>query len=196
MDQGLSGQVGVGPGSICTTRIVAGVGVPQITAIAMVAEVLKGRIPLVADGGIRYSGDIAKARVAGASSVMNRDCSPVPRKGPAKSSCSRALVQELPRHGFARGDGAGLQGSLLPGRLRCGQLVPEGIEGLVPYRGPLANIVHQLSGRSRVHGYVVARQSRKCGHRPKFVRVPTAGTRESHVHEVADHQGTTDYRAS
>ncbi|MDQ5848869.1 MAG: IMP dehydrogenase, partial [Pseudomonadota bacterium] len=145
VDHGADGvKVGIGPGSICTTRIVAGVGVPQITAIAMVAEVLKGRIPLIADGGIRYSGDIAKALVAGASTVMIGGLFAGTEEAPGE-------VELYQGRSYKSYRGMGSLGAMQDGSKDryfqdasdADKLVPEGIEGRVPYRGPLRNVVHQ-----------------------------------------------------
>ena len=198
MDHGADAvKVGVGPGSICTTRIVAGVGVPQITAIAMVAEVLKGRIPLIADGGIRYSGDIAKALVAGASTVMIGGLFAGTEEAPGE-------VELFQGRSYKSYRGMGSLGAMEQGSKDryfqdasdADKLVPEGIEGRVPYRGPLANIVHQLSGGVRASmGYVGCATIEEMRTRPKFVRVTSAGTRESHVHDVQITKEPPNYRA-
>jgi IMP dehydrogenase len=199
MDHGADAvKVGVGPGSICTTRIVAGVGVPQITAIAMVAEVLKGRIPLIADGGIRYSGDIAKALVAGASTVMIGGLFAGTEEGPGE-------VELFQGRSYKSYRGMGSLGAMELGSKDryfqdasdADKLVPEGIEGRVPYRGPLANIVHQLVGGVRASmGYVGCATIEEMRTRPKFVRVTSAGTRESHVHDVQITKEPPNYRMS
>ena len=196
MDAGADAvKVGVGPGSICTTRIVAGVGVPQITAIGMVAEALKGRIPLIADGGIRYSGDIAKAIVAGASTVMIGGLFAGTEEAPGEVELFQGRsLQELSRHGLARRDGAGLARTAISRTPRdADKLVPEGIEGRVPYRGPLRNIVHQLVGGLRASmGYVgcatieeMRTQAQvRARHQRRHAREPCA--------RRADHQGTAE----
>jgi IMP dehydrogenase len=199
MDNGADAvKVGVGPGSICTTRIVAGVGVPQITAIAMVAEVLKGRIPLIADGGIRFSGDIAKALVAGASTVMIGGLFAGTEEAPGE-------VELFQGRSYKSYRGMGSLGAMELGSKDryfqdasdADKLVPEGIEGRVPYRGPLANIVHQLGGGVRASmGYVGCATIEEMRTRPKFVRVTSAGTRESHVHDVQITKEPPNYRAS
>ena len=198
MDAGADAvKVGVGPGSICTTRIVAGVGVPQITAIAMVAEVLKGRIPLIADGGIRYSGDIGKALVAGASCVMIGGLFAGTEEAPGE-------VELYQGRSYKSYRGMGSLGAMEQGSKDryfqdasdADKLVPEGIEGRVPYRGPLANIVHQLAGGLRASmGYVGCSTIEEMRTRPKFVRVTSAGTRESHVHDVQITKEPPNYRA-
>ena len=199
MDHGADAvKVGVGPGSICTTRIVAGVGVPQITAIAMVAEVLKGRIPLIADGGIRYSGDIAKALVAGASTVMIGGLFAGTEEAPGD-------VELFQGRSYKSYRGMGSIGAMELGSKDryfqdasdADKLVPEGIEGRVPYRGQLASIVHQLSGGVRASmGYVGCATIEEMRTRPKFVRVTNAGTREAHVHDVQITKEPPNYRAS
>ena len=199
MDAGADAvKVGVGPGSICTTRIVAGVGVPQITAVGMVAEALKGRIPLIADGGIRYSGDIAKALVAGASSIMIGGLFAGTEESPGETELFQGRSYKSYR-------GMGSLGAMEQGSKDryfqdasdADKLVPEGIEGRVPYRGPLANIVHQLAGGVRASmGYVGCANIEEMRTRPKFVRVTSAGTRESHVHDVQITKEPPNYRAS
>ena len=199
MDHGADAvKVGVGPGSICTTRIVAGVGVPQISAIAMVAEVLKGRIPLIADGGIRFSGDIAKALVAGASTVMIGGLFAGTEEAPGE-------VELFQGRSYKSYRGMGSLGAMEQGSKDryfqdasdADKLVPEGIEGRVPYRGPLANIVHQLGGGVRASmGYVGCANIEEMRTRPKFVRVTAAGTRESHVHDVQITKEPPNYRTS
>ena len=190
-------KVGVGPGSICTTRIVAGVGVPQITAVGMVAEALKGRIPLIADGGIRYSGDIAKALVAGASTIMIGGLFAGTEEAPGE-------VELFQGRSYKSYRGMGSLGAMELGSKDryfqdasdADKLVPEGIEGRVPYRGLLRNIVHQLSGGIRASmGYVGCASIEEMRTRPKFVRVTNAGTREAHVHDVQITKEPPNYRA-
>ena len=174
-----------------------GVGVPQITAIAMVAEVLKGRIPLIADGGIRYSGDIGKALVAGASCVMIGGLFAGTEEAPGE-------VELYQGRSYKSYRGMGSLGAMEQGSKDryfqdasdADKLVPEGIEGRVPYRGPLANIVHQLAGGLRASmGYVGCSTIEEMRTRPKFVRVTSAGTRESHVHDVQITKEPPNYRA-
>ena len=198
MDAGADAvKVGVGPGSICTTRIVAGVGVPQITAVSMVAEALQDRIPLIADGGIRYSGDIGKALVAGASCVMIGGLFAGTEEAPGE-------VELYQGRSYKSYRGMGSLGAMEQGSKDryfqdasdADKLVPEGIEGRVPYRGPLANIVHQLAGGLRASmGYVGCSTIEEMRTRPKFVRVTSAGTRESHVHDVQITKEPPNYRA-
>src|SRR5688572_8745364 len=189
-------KVGVGPGSICTTRIVAGVGVPQITAVSMVADALKGEIPLIADGGIRYSGDIAKAIAAGASCVMIGGLFAGTEEAPGE-------VELFQGRSYKSYRGMGSLGAMEKGSKDryfqdasdADKLVPEGIEGRVPYRGPLRNIVHQLAGGLRASmGYVGCASIEEMRTKPMFVRVTNAGTREAHVHDVQITKEPPNYR--
>jgi IMP dehydrogenase len=197
MDHGADAvKVGVGPGSICTTRIVAGVGVPQITAVSMVADALKGRIPLIADGGVRYSGDIAKAIAAGASTVMIGGLFAGTEEAPGE-------VELFQGRSYKSYRGMGSLGAMEKGsKDRYFQdtsdpdkLVPEGIEGRVPYRGALRAIVHQLAGGLRASmGYVGCATIDDMRVRPSFVRVSNAGAREAHVHDVQITKEPPNYR--
>ncbi|MDQ3286655.1 MAG: IMP dehydrogenase [Pseudomonadota bacterium] len=197
MDSGADAvKVGVGPGSICTTRIVAGVGVPQITAVAMVAEALQDRIPLIADGGIRYSGDIGKAIVAGASSVMVGGLFAGTEEAPGE-------VELFQGRSYKSYRGMGSLGAMEQGSKDryfqdssdADKLVPEGIEGRVPYRGPLSGVVHQLAGGLRATmGYVGTATIEEMRKKPSFVRVTNAGSRESHVHDVQITKEPPNYR--
>jgi IMP dehydrogenase len=190
-------KVGVGPGSICTTRIVAGVGVPQITAVSMVAEALAGSgVPLIADGGIRYSGDIAKALVAGASCVMIGGMFAGTEEAPGE-------VELYQGRSYKSYRGMGSLGAMQQGSkdryfqdaADVDKLVPEGIEGRVPYRGPLRNIIHQLVGGLRASmGYVGCATVEDMRTKPRFVRVTSAGMRESHVHDVTITKEAPNYR--
>ncbi|HJU38548.1 MAG TPA: IMP dehydrogenase [Tahibacter sp.] len=190
-------KVGVGPGSICTTRIVAGVGVPQVSAVAMVAEALKHTdVPLIADGGIRYSGDIAKALVAGASSVMIGGMFAGTEEAPGE-------VELYQGRSYKSYRGMGSLGAMQNGskdryfqdEADADKLVPEGIEGRVPYRGPLRSIVHQLTGGLRASmGYVGCATVEDLRTKPQFVRITSAGVRESHVHDVAITKEAPNYR--
>ncbi len=191
-------KVGVGPGSICTTRIVAGVGVPQITAIGMVAEALKEQIPLIADGGIRYSGDIAKAIAAGASTVMIGGLFAGTEEAPGE-------IELFQGRSYKSYRGMGSLGAMEQGSKDryfqdasdADKLVPEGIEGRVPYRGPVRAIVHQLAGGLRASmGYVGCADIDSMRTRPEFVRVSNAGVRESHVHDVQITKEPPNYRMS
>ncbi|MGN6313884.1 MAG: IMP dehydrogenase [Rhodanobacteraceae bacterium] len=189
-------KVGVGPGSICTTRIVAGVGVPQITAIAMVADALQNEIPLIADGGIRYSGDIAKAIAAGASSVMLGSMFAGTEEAPGE-------VELYQGRSYKSYRGMGSLGAMQKGssdryfqdEADVDKLVPEGIEGRVPYRGPLRSIVHQLIGGLRSSmGYCGCANIDEMRSKPQFVRVTGAGIREAHVHDVQITKEAPNYR--
>ncbi len=198
MDHGADAvKVGVGPGSICTTRVVAGVGVPQITAVAMVAEALQDRIPLIADGGIRYSGDIGKALVAGASTVMVGGLFAGTEEAPGE-------VELFQGRSYKSYRGMGSIGAMEQGSKDryfqdasdADKLVPEGIEGRVPYRGPLRGVVHQLAGGLRATmGYVGCATIEEMRKKPSFVRITNAGSRESHVHDVQITKEPPNYRA-
>ena len=198
MDAGADAvKVGVGPGSICTTRIVAGVGVPQVTAISMVAEALQDRIPLIADGGIRYSGDIGKAIVAGASTVMIGGLFAGTEESPGETELFQGRSYKSYR-------GMGSLGAMEKGSKDryfqdssdADTLVPEGIEGRVPYRGPLSAVVHQLAGGLRATmGYVGCASIEEMRAKPQFVKVTGAGQRESHVHDVQITKEPPNYRA-
>ncbi|HEU4856220.1 MAG TPA: IMP dehydrogenase [Rhodanobacteraceae bacterium] len=189
-------KVGVGPGSICTTRIVAGVGVPQITAISMVADAMQGTLPVIADGGVRYSGDIAKAIVAGASCVMLGSMFAGTEEAPGEIELYQGRSYKSYR-------GMGSLGAMQSGssdryfqeQAAADKLVPEGIEGRVPYRGPLRAIVHQMIGGLRASmGYCGCANIEQMRTRPQFVRVTSAGTREAHVHDVQITKEAPNYR--
>jgi IMP dehydrogenase len=198
MDHGADAvKVGVGPGSICTTRVVAGVGVPQVTAVAMVAEALKDRIPLIADGGIRYSGDIGKALVAGASTVMVGGLFAGTEEAPGE-------IELFQGRSYKSYRGMGSLGAMEQGSKDryfqdasdADKLVPEGIEGRVPYRGSLGGVVHQLAGGLRATmGYVGCATIEEMRKKPSFVRITNAGARESHVHDVQITKEPPNYRA-
>ena len=197
MDAGADAvKVGVGPGSICTTRVVAGVGVPQVTAISMVAEALQDRIPLIADGGIRYSGDLGKALAAGASTVMIGGLFAGTEESPGETELYQGRSYKSYR-------GMGSLGAMEKGSkdryfqdsADADKLVPEGIEGRVPYRGPLAGVVHQLAGGLRATmGYVGCATIDEMRKKPSFVKVTGAGQRESHVHDVQITKEPPNYR--
>ncbi|MFC7300218.1 IMP dehydrogenase [Cognatiluteimonas weifangensis] len=199
MDAGADAvKVGVGPGSICTTRIVAGVGVPQITAVSMVAEALADRIPLIADGGIRYSGDIGKAIVAGASAVMVGGLFAGTEESPGESELFQGRSYKSYRGmGSLAAMEKGSKDRYFQEASDPDKLVPEGIEGRVPYRGPLGGVVHQLAGGLRAAmGYVGCATIEEMRRKPSFVKVTTAGTRESHVHDVQITKEPPNYRMS
>ncbi len=191
-------KVGIGPGSICTTRVVAGVGVPQITAIADCVRVAESHgIPIIADGGIKFSGDVTKAIAAGASCIMVGSLF----AGTEESPGDRILYQGRSYKVYR---GMGSLGAMKKGsKDRYGQagaadekLVPEGIEGRVPYRGSLASILYQLVGGLRSGmGYTGSRTITELRDRAKFVRITSQGLRESHVHDVIITEEAPNYRS-
>ncbi len=201
VDAGADGvKVGIGPGSICTTRIVAGVGVPQITAVSNVAETLEGTgVPCIADGGIRYSGDIAKALAAGAHAIMIGSMFAGTEESPGEVELNQgrsyksyrgmgSLGAMTTRHGSS--DRYFQEGS------EADKLVPEGIEGRVPYKGALAPVINQLLGGIRASmGYTGCRSIEEMRTIPQFVRVTNAGMAESHVHDVTITKEAPNYRA-
>ncbi|HKF93964.1 MAG TPA: IMP dehydrogenase, partial [Gammaproteobacteria bacterium] len=180
-------KVGIGPGSICTTRVVAGVGVPQITAIADVHKALEGgNVPLVADGGIRFAGDVAKALAAGGHTVMIGGLFAGTKEAPGEVELYQGRSYKAYR-------GMGSLGAMQQGSSEryfqendeIEKLVPEGIEGRVPYKGTLVTIIHQLLGGVRASmGYVGCKSIDELHERAQFVRVSIAGMRESHIHDV------------
>jgi IMP dehydrogenase len=191
-------KVGIGPGSICTTRIVAGVGVPQITAIANVADALKKTgVPMIADGGIRYSGDLAKAIAAGANSIMMGSLFAGTEEAPGETELYQGRSYKSYR-------GMGSLGAMQQGSSdryfqdddsELGKLVPEGIEGRVPYKGTVHAIIYQLLGGLRSSmGYVGCADIEQMRSKAKFVKVTSAGVRESHVHDVAITKEAPNYR--
>ncbi|NHQ85487.1 IMP dehydrogenase [Iodobacter sp. HSC-16F04] len=183
-------KVGIGPGSICTTRIVAGVGVPQITAVANVADALAGTgIPLIADGGIRYSGDISKAIAAGASSVMLGGLFGGTDEAPGEVELYQGRTYKSYRGMGSLGAMAGSNGSsdryFQDNVNNADKLVPEGIEGRVAYKGPITAIIHQLMGGLRSSmGYLGCKTITEIHEKAEFVQITAAGIRESHVHDV------------
>ena len=183
-------KVGIGPGSICTTRIVAGVGVPQVTAIAEATRALKGTgVPAIADGGIRYSGDMSKAIVAGASTVMMGSMFAGTEEAPGEVELYQGRSYKSYRGMGSLGAMAGKEGSsdrYFQESVEAEKLVPEGIEGRVPYKGSIIPIVHQLVGGLRASmGYVGCKTIEEMRTRPEFVKITGAGIQESHVHDVA-----------
>ncbi|MEJ2299376.1 MAG: IMP dehydrogenase [Woeseiaceae bacterium] len=194
-------KVGIGPGSICTTRVIAGVGVPQVSAVADVAEALKkSGIPLIADGGIRYSGDIAKALVAGAYSVMIGSLFAGTEESPGEVELYQGRSYKSYRGMGSVGAMGGAQGSsdryFQDTTEELGKLVPEGIEGRVAYKGSLLAIVHQLVGGIRAAmGYTGSASIDEMRVKPQFVRMTGAGVAESHVHDVAITKEAPNYRA-
>ena len=199
-DAGADGvKVGIGPGSICTTRVVAGVGVPQITAILNALEGAGPKIPIIADGGIRYSGDIAKAIAAGASSVMLGSLFAGTEESPGDTELYQGRSYKSYR-------GMGSLGAMQEGSAdryfqdaegegEAEKLVPEGIEGRVPYKGPLSAVIHQLTGGIRAAmGYCGCPTIDDMRTRAEFVEITTAGIRESHVHDVQITKEAPNYR--
>jgi len=199
MDHGADGvKVGIGPGSICTTRIVAGVGVPQITAVQNVSAALKGTgIPMVADGGIRYSGDIAKALAAGADSVMLGGLFAGTEEAPGETELYQGRSYKSYR-------GMGSLGAMQQGSSdryfqddedNAEKLVPEGVEGRVPYKGSVVAVIQQLMGGLRSSmGYVGCGTIDDMKQRAEFVEITAAGVRESHVHDVQIVKEAPNYR--
>jgi IMP dehydrogenase len=191
-------KVGIGPGSICTTRIVAGVGVPQISAVSNVAKELEGTgVPLIADGGVRYSGDAAKALAAGAYSIMIGGLFAGTEEAPGE-------VELFQGRSYKAYRGMGSIGAMEKGSsdryfqdkdAGSEKLVPEGIEGRVPYKGPLGTIIHQLLGGIRASmGYVGCANLDEMRSKPEFVRISGAGIQESHVHDVTITKEAPNYR--
>ena len=195
-------KVGIGPGSICTTRIVAGVGVPQIMAIDNVATALKGSgVPLIADGGIRFSGDIAKAIAAGAHTVMMGGMFAGTEEAPGEIVLFQGRSYKSYR-------GMGSIGAMQQGSAdryfqdntganpNADKLVPEGIEGRVPYKGSLVSIVFQMAGGLRASmGYCGCASIEEMREKAEFVEITSAGIRESHVHDVQITKEAPNYRA-
>ena len=192
-------KVGIGPGSICTTRIVTGVGVPQITAVSDVAAALAGsEIPLISDGGIRYSGDLAKVIVAGAHAVMLGGLFAGTEEAPGEVELYQGRSYKSYRGMGSLGAMSQRQGSsdrYFQEGSEIEKLVPEGIEGRVPYKGLLHVIVHQLVGGLRAAmGYTGCANIAEMRTKPKFLRVTLAGMRESHVHDVQITKEAPNYR--
>jgi IMP dehydrogenase len=199
VDHGADGvKVGIGPGSICTTRIVAGVGVPQITAIQSVGEGLKGTdVPMIADGGIRYSGDIAKAITAGANSVMLGGLFAGTEEAPGEIELFQGRSYKTYR-------GMGSLGAMQQGAAdryfqepdhSAEKLVPEGVEGRVPYKGGVVQVIQQLMGGLRSSmGYTGCGTVAEMRERAQFVEITAAGVREAHVHDVQIVKEAPNYR--
>jgi IMP dehydrogenase len=191
--------VGIGPGSICTTRIVAGVGVPQITAIQNVAEALaKADVPLIADGGVRYSGDVAKALAAGAHAVMLGSLFAGTDESPGEIELYQGRSYKSYR-------GMGSLGAMQRGaadryfqdsEMNVDKLVPEGVEGRVAYKGSVVWVLQQLVGGVRASmGYTGCASVEELRTRARFVEITAAGMRESHVHDVQIVKEAPNYRA-
>jgi len=195
-------KVGIGPGSICTTRVVAGVGVPQVSAVADVAQALKKKgVPLIADGGIRYSGDIAKALVAGAYSVMIGGLFAGTEESPGEVELYQGRSYKSYRGMGSVGAMGQKHGSsdryFQDATEELEKLVPEGIEGRVAYKGSMIAIVHQLIGGVRAAmGYTGSHNIDEMRTRPQFVKITGAGMRESHVHDVTITKEAPNYRSS
>ncbi|OLU28677.1 IMP dehydrogenase [Pseudomonas sp. PA15(2017)] len=193
-------KVGIGPGSICTTRIVAGVGVPQISAVANVAAALEGSgIPLIADGGIRFSGDLSKAIVAGASAVMIGSMLAGTEEAPGEIELFQGRSYKAYRGMGSLGAMSQAQGSsdryFQDSAAGAEKLVPEGIEGRVAYKGAMGSIVHQLMGGLRASmGYTGCATIDEMRTKPEFVRITGAGMAESHVHDVQITKEAPNYR--
>ncbi len=202
VDAGADGvKVGIGPGSICTTRVVAGVGVPQISAVAEVALALQGKgVPFVADGGIRYSGDIAKALAAGAYSVMIGGLFAGTEESPGEVELYQGRSYKTYRGMGSLGAMGQAQGSadryFQDASEELEKLVPEGIEGRVAYKGSLVAIIHQLIGGIRAAmGYTGSGTIDDLRNKPQFVRITSAGMTESHVHDVTITKEAPNYRS-
>ncbi len=195
-------KVGIGPGSICTTRIVTGVGVPQITAVAQVADALqKQDIPIIADGGIRFSGDIAKAIAAGGHSIMLGSVLAGTEEAPGELELYQGRSYKSYRGMGSIGAMSGDQGStdryFQDSAQATEKLVPEGIEGRVPYKGWLQAVIHQMIGGLRQSmGYTGSHDIATMRTKPKFVQITAAGVNESHVHDVSVTKEAPNYRMS
>ena len=193
-------KVGIGPGSICTTRVVAGVGIPQVTAVAEVAGALEGTgVPVISDGGIRYSGDVAKAIAAGANATMIGGLFAGTEESPGDVELYQGRSYKSYRGMGSIGAMAQRHGSsdryFQDASEELEKLVPEGIEGRVPYKGSLSTIVHQLIGGLRAAmGYTGCKDIAEMRTRPRFVRITGAGRKESHVHDVTITKEAPNYR--
>ncbi len=192
-------KVGIGPGSICTTRIIAGVGMPQISAIDSVASALQDSIPLIADGGIRYSGDMAKAIAAGALCIMVGSLMAGTEEAPGEVELFQGRYFKAYRGMGSLGAMSGQNGSsdryFQDAKDGVEKLVPEGIEGRVPYKGPVSGIVNQMMGGLRSSmGYTGCATIEEMRTKPQFVKVTSAGMKESHVHDVQITKEAPNYR--
>ncbi|MES2719753.1 MAG: IMP dehydrogenase [Pseudomonadota bacterium] len=193
-------KVGIGPGSICTTRIVAGIGVPQISAIDLVARALNNRIPLIADGGIRFSGDIAKAIAAGASCIMVGSLLAGTEEAPGEVELFQGRYYKAYRGmgslgAMAQRGGGSADRYFQDASAGVEKLVPEGIEGRVAYKGPMSGIIHQMLGGLRSSmGYTGSANIEDMRTKPKFVKITSAGMKESHVHDVTITKEAPNYR--
>ena len=194
-------KVGIGPGSICTTRIIAGVGMPQISAIDSVANALQDSIPLIADGGIRYSGDMAKAIAAGASCIMVGSLMAGTEEAPGEVELFQGRYYKAYRGMGSLGAMSGQNGSsdryFQDAKDGVEKLVPEGIKGRVPYKGPVSGIVNQMMGGLRSSmGYTGCATIEEMRTKPPFVKVTSAGMKESHVHDVQITKEAPNYRVN
>lgn len=192
-------KVGIGPGSICTTRIVSGVGMPQVSAVANIAEVLESKkIPLIADGGIRYSGDIAKAIAAGANNIMIGGLLAGTEEAPGEVELYQGRTYKSYRGMGSLGAMAQKHGSsdrYFQESNDEEKLVPEGIEGRVPYKGPMSAVIHQLMGGLRAAmGYTGCKNMTEMRNKPEFIKLTNAGMKESHVHDVTITKEPPNYR--
>ncbi|KTD51762.1 inosine-5'-monophosphate dehydrogenase [Legionella quinlivanii] len=192
-------KVGIGPGSICTTRIVTGVGVPQITAIANVVEGVKGAVPVIADGGIRFSGDICKALAAGADTVMLGGMFAGTEESPGEIELYQGRTYKSYRGMGSIGAMSQAQGSsdryFQDASQGAEKLVPEGIEGRVPYKGPVQTIIQQMMGGLRsCMGYTGCQTIQSLHENARFIEVTNAGMRESHVHNVSITKQAPNYQ--
>ena len=189
-------KVGVGPGAICTTRVVAGIGMPQLTAIEQAAKAArKSKTPVIADGGIKYSGDIVKALAAGASAVMLGSLLAGTDEAPG-----RVVIQEGKKMKMYRGMGsleamsAGSKDRYLQGGKKKREVVPEGVVGFVPYKGSLEKVVGQLvGGLKQGLGYCGSKNISELHKKARFVKITMAGLKESHPHSLQNIQDTTNY---
>jgi IMP dehydrogenase len=194
-------KVGIGPGSICTTRIVTGIGVPQISAIANIANALESKgVPLIADGGIRYSGDLSKAIVAGAHCAMMGSMFAGTEESPGEIELFQGRSYKSYRGMGSIGAMAQTTGSsdryFQDSKQGTEKLVPEGIEGRVAYKGPVSAIIHQMIGGLRSSmGYTGSKNMKDMRTKPEFVRVTAAGMNESHVHDVTITKAAPNYKA-
>ncbi len=193
-------KVGIGPGSICTTRIISGVGMPQISAVANVAAALKGKgIPVISDGGIRFSGDIAKAQAAGASSTMIGGLFAGTEEAPGEVELYQGRSYKSYRGMGSLGAMSQQHGSsdrYFQENGEIEKLVPEGIEGRVPFKGSVQAVIHQLCGGIRAAmGYTGCTSLKEMREKAKFVRLTNAGFKESHVHDVTITKEPPNYRA-
>ncbi len=189
-------KIGIGPGSICTTRVVTGVGVPQIFAIMEASKIAKKEnVPIIADGGIKYSGDIAKAIAAGSDSVMLGNLLAGTEESPGEMIIYKGRSYKTYR-------GMGSLGAMMSGSTRYpqgipGKLVPEGIEGMVPFKGPLKETIYQLIGGLKASmGYVGARNIKEFQDKSKFIKITNAGLRESHPHDIIITKEAPNYNTS